>query len=222
MPTGKTVTLEAGAYRAVLVSSGQATQLELSGGLYELSSLELGQQARVLCLSTCELRIAGGVTLAEHAKLGPSAGVNPGEVRISVDGGGQQGVQVKPHAALVAHLVARNTGVTLGAHGIIRGRVIAVTVAIGPHAILNGLADAVEPVVDVADSTSEVKTPPPQPEGSTLPPPNPSELAAYVAKQQAFIALVKQRLQNEWKPLPPEEVDAARTELKETMLEVQP
>lgn len=60
------------------------------------------------------------------------------------------------------------------------------------------------------------------PEGSTLPPPDPKEVAALVAKQQAYITLVKQKLKNEWKDLAPEDLDAARTALKESVLGVQP
>jgi hypothetical protein len=72
LTSGNTLTLAPGAYGAVFVQSGTTTTLSLSGGLYQLQSLELGPLAHLVCLAACEVRIATSLTAAHHSTIGPA------------------------------------------------------------------------------------------------------------------------------------------------------
>jgi hypothetical protein len=74
------LTLAAGAYGVVKLSQGSAadpTVLSLSGGIYDLMDLDLGDQSRLECAAPCELRIEGRLSpgqplLASPKKNAPS------------------------------------------------------------------------------------------------------------------------------------------------------
>jgi hypothetical protein len=71
-------TLPPGDYGTVKLKAGSAadpTTLTLSGGIFELRGLVIGDRARVQCASPCELRIEGKLSPGAHAFIGPAPGM---------------------------------------------------------------------------------------------------------------------------------------------------
>jgi hypothetical protein len=138
VPASQTQTLAAGAYRAVKLNSGNAgviTKLILSGGLYQMSSLELGNDTSLTCSAGCEIRMTGRVFLGSRAVLGPASvpGLGPGNVQVLVRGSNAtsqptstpSAVYVDNDSTLKAYLLAPNGTVRFGARGQFVGKVVA-------------------------------------------------------------------------------------------------
>ncbi|MBI4701017.1 MAG: hypothetical protein HY744_07640 [Deltaproteobacteria bacterium] len=99
---GQKLSLVAGSYGAVKLKPGQKdapTMLSLSGGVYELGSLDVSNRARVECQSPCELRVAEQAELGNEAYLGPAGQSGPADVELFVagikQGGKDKGVPIE-------------------------------------------------------------------------------------------------------------------------------
>jgi uncharacterized repeat protein (TIGR01451 family) len=82
VPRRQTRALAPGKYGAVAVDG----TLSLSGGLYEIASLRLGNDAHVVALAASTVRIAGGLVTGDRATMAPAAPLRAGDLRIVVAG----------------------------------------------------------------------------------------------------------------------------------------
>jgi alpha-tubulin suppressor-like RCC1 family protein len=78
-------TLAAGRYRNLTLTagvSGSPTTLSLTGGVYELRSISMGDYCTLQCTAACEIRVSGAVTVGNNAIFGAAAGIDPSNVKV--------------------------------------------------------------------------------------------------------------------------------------------
>ena len=88
------LTLAAGSYGNVKLLQGtnnDPTMLTLSGGVYHLLELDVGEDSSVECASACELRLQGKLSPGEDAYIGPQPGTSLGAEDVLVFVAGQNG-----------------------------------------------------------------------------------------------------------------------------------
>jgi hypothetical protein len=149
----KTLTLAAGSYGAVHVGNGGT--LVLTGGLYQLFSLDLDQTATVLFEAPSEVRIALSLTSRARAKVtvDPAVpGLRASQITIYVDGldancpdvepdddgddAGPTAVQIGAQNVIQANVYAANGSVWLKSRTQATGAFIGLHVRIGTNATL--------------------------------------------------------------------------------------
>ena len=107
MNAGQTLALAPGKYGAVTVSG----TLNLSGGLYELRSLNLQPDARVTAVGAATVRISTGLAAGDRTRLLPAAPLRAGSLRLIVNGtidANNDSLVLGTDAQLTAVVVARN------------------------------------------------------------------------------------------------------------------
>jgi len=105
---GQTQTLAAGDQGAVTVNG----TLNLSGGTYEMQSLRLGPDGRVVALAAATVRIQTGLAAGDRARLTPNGSLNAGTLRLIVNGtidGNVNSAALGTDVVLTAIVLARNT-----------------------------------------------------------------------------------------------------------------
>jgi hypothetical protein len=138
VPASQTQTLSAGTYRAIKLESGNGgviTKLILSGGVYQMSSLELGNDASLICSAACDMRTTGRLSVGARSVLGPASvpGLGPGNVQVFVQGsnaGGQptstpSAAYVDCDSVLKAYLLAPNGTARFAARAQFVGKLVA-------------------------------------------------------------------------------------------------
>lgn len=105
--TGQTSTLDAGRFGAVTVSG----TLNLSGGLYEVRSVRLNPDGRLIAHADTSLRIATTLSLADRAQVGLGLDLSPRNLRLLVAGNdaADNSVTLGADAHLSGLLVAQRT-----------------------------------------------------------------------------------------------------------------
>ncbi|MBK8995696.1 MAG: hypothetical protein IPM35_08110 [Myxococcales bacterium] len=101
-------TLSAGEYGQVTLQMGSVadpTVLTLSGGVYNLDGLNVGEKSRVECTTACEIRIKNRLEPGEKSFIGPASGsgLSPPDVQIFVEGinGSSGNLGATPKAAVI-------------------------------------------------------------------------------------------------------------------------
>jgi streptogramin lyase len=105
---GQTSSLAPGKHGVVTVNG----TLNLSGGLYEIRSLQLGVDARVTALARSTVRVLTGISAADRARILPAAALRAGDLRLIVAGTidtNNNSVSLGTDNQLTAIVVARNT-----------------------------------------------------------------------------------------------------------------
>jgi alpha-tubulin suppressor-like RCC1 family protein len=135
------ITKDAGRYRDVVLSSGIATdrtKLFLSGGVYEMRNLTLGDYCSVICLTECELRIKQKLATGDESFIGPDDGLDPSALKIFVWGDTQNSPSKTPFAvslgtdANVQALMFAGRGTFEAKSGsVLKGRFIARDILLG-------------------------------------------------------------------------------------------
>lgn len=128
VPANSTVTLAPGSYRNVTVNNKGT--LKLTGGLYQVSSLDIRQEANIFCLAQTEVRVKIEMDTDAKAFIGPDASVpslQASQIIFYVegaDGGGglsPTAVQIGERNTVVANIYAVNGTVVLKANTIATG-----------------------------------------------------------------------------------------------------
>ncbi|MBK7582925.1 MAG: hypothetical protein IPI67_22355, partial [Myxococcales bacterium] len=139
------LTLAAGSYGDVLLKAGTTadpTVLTLSGGIYNLNGLNLGDKSRVTCAAACEIRIKNRLEPGQGAFIGPAAGSGIGapDIQIFVEGlnGSSGNLGGTPKAAAIgfdnvvqARLLVPNGTLWLKAGTVATGVFVARDVSVG-------------------------------------------------------------------------------------------
>ena len=131
-------TLDPGSYAAITLANGNGgipTVLSLTGGLYQMTKLEVGHDARVVCLAPCELRIAGRLLILARSSVGPAdtPGLGAGNVELLVAGTNATShptstpaaATIDNDAGIEAYLLAPNGTARFGQRGTLTGKVVA-------------------------------------------------------------------------------------------------
>lgn len=131
---GGTVTLAPGQYGAVNVTG----TLVLAGGLYQLASLRLDNDARLSAQASAIVRVAGGVTVLDRVHLSPAAPLRAQDLRLEVAGTADSlgdGVTIGNDGQLTGLVVAQGS-LRAGDRFVASGAIAANDVIIGHDARL--------------------------------------------------------------------------------------
>jgi hypothetical protein len=113
----QTLTLAAGSYRKITVKTNGT--LILTGGLYQVSSLDIQTNARVFFLAAAEVRVKNGIAADANSVIAPDASapaLQASQIVFYVEGAdssGQPVVQVGPNGTVKANIYAPNGTVWL-------------------------------------------------------------------------------------------------------------
>ena len=126
--------LPPGDYQNVIVQARGT--LRLTGGIYEFRRLWVGANARVKCLSPCEIRVEQQVWLNSQARLLPGFGLNPTNVVLYIAKDGGYGLLALSESRISANVLAPHARLWLGANGRYKGAFIGKIVDVMPDARL--------------------------------------------------------------------------------------
>jgi hypothetical protein len=135
VPVGQTRSLVAGRYAAIQVHG----TLELTGGVYELASLFIDNDARVIARGRTIVRIAQGLRALDRVHIEPVAPLNAGDLRFTVVGvnSGTTNSVIAGNDAVVTGLLLAGKGVVIGHRLTAVGAIVAAgTATIGQDARL--------------------------------------------------------------------------------------
>lgn len=126
--TGQTLQLAEGRFGAVTVSG----TLNLSGGVYEVRSIAVKADARVIAQADTVLRVANGVSIGERGRLAVKPPLDAASLRLAVTGtsSGNDSLLLARDARLSALVVAQRN-VRAADHTIISGSIAARAVNFG-------------------------------------------------------------------------------------------
>jgi alpha-tubulin suppressor-like RCC1 family protein len=82
-------TLGAGRYRDVTLTagiSGDPTVLTLSGGVYQVRNLTLGNYSNLICSAACEIWVTTRLSTGDNSSIVPAAGVDISNIKLFVNG----------------------------------------------------------------------------------------------------------------------------------------
>lgn len=123
--------IAAGAYGAVIV--GRGSELPLAGGVYQVRSIRLAPNSRLVCRDDCRIGVLEDVRLGRRAELGAARGPDADGVRIDV-AGTDLALRAGANATIAATIFAPAGAVVLGRGGEYRGAYIGRSVVVRPRA----------------------------------------------------------------------------------------
>jgi len=168
----ESLTLPAGAYGDIKLK--KSAVLTLSGGIYHLAGLDLGDKSQVRVTAPTEIRIAGRLGAGQNAGPAPSAGsdLNAADLLVTVAGinGNSGKLSSTPKAAVIglhnqitATLYAPNGTLWLRQGSQARGAFIGKDVEVGENVQVWLESTFVQPTPPVPEPTEEPTVSPPSP-----------------------------------------------------------
>ncbi len=136
-PRTGTAPIPAGQYADVLVGAGSL--LQLAGGTYEVGSIQVGRDARLVCIADCRISVLNGVRLRRGAELGAAVPLRASKVRLDVaasDGG--LAFRAAAHTAVAATVYAPAGDLVLGRQGSFLGAYVGRSIVVGADARVRG------------------------------------------------------------------------------------
>jgi alpha-tubulin suppressor-like RCC1 family protein len=143
VPSQLDYTRAAGRQRDITLNSGvstNATTLTLTGGVYEMRRLTLGNYAKIICTAACELRVNDRITTGSNSSIGPAPGLDASKVQVFVyrnDSGPTDtpfAVTVGSNNLIDAFIFAPRGNMSFGSGTTLRGRFIGEHVRVGTSA----------------------------------------------------------------------------------------
>ncbi len=128
---GATRVLAPGAYRDITLRNNAV--LSLSGGVYQLATLNAQDSSRVECTNPCEVRANGVVTLHQNTRVGPVSGASFGAASVQLllsragarPGDSTQPLTIQSGAIVTAYVLALNGTARIQGNVTFSGKLVA-------------------------------------------------------------------------------------------------